>query len=135
MTRYTLPVTHRPTRDGQRVTHTHVPFFLAHEVVSHAWAMTLEGTRMDGDAMEDMAVVHVDSDFHHEVFIGEVTADVTLERIGTSSLTLVTELSQNDRPVARVTVVLAHVDPDRTYSVPLPTSRRIALEKLMKTPA
>lgn len=130
--RYELPLTHRPTRDGQQVTSAHVPFYLAMEMMAEAWGRAVNGA-CDGVLQAgDLGVVHVTSDFGREVFVGEAVIDVTLQHIGTSSLTFQLRLTQADELAVRTTAVVAQVDPSRKYAVPFSIEQRAALELLAK---
>ncbi|HMD24688.1 MAG TPA: hypothetical protein VKH61_11345, partial [Streptosporangiaceae bacterium] len=66
------------------MTSKHVPFYLALEVASQAWAATLAEYCQDLVSPMDMAVVNVTGNFFREVFVGEVDVEVALKRIGTS---------------------------------------------------
>jgi len=130
--RYELPITHRPTRDGQQVTTAHVPYYLALEMMAEAWGMAIADACQDVDGPHELGVVHVTGDFAHEVFVGEAVIDVSLEKVGTSSLTFAIELAQGGQTAARITAVVAQVDPTRRRSVPFSIEQRAALELLAK---
>jgi acyl-CoA thioesterase FadM len=126
-------MTHRPSRDGTPVATTHVPYYLALEVMSDAWAIAIF-TACDGVMQpNELGVVHVTCDFGRELFVGEATVDVSLQSLGTSSMTLSLTLSQHGHQAAAMTAVLARVDPLRLTSVPLTPAQRTALETLTST--
>jgi acyl-CoA thioesterase FadM len=126
-----MPMTHRPERDGSMIANTHVPYYLALEVAATAWGRAL--TEACGDLLgpRDLAVVHADCDFEHELFIGEAEVDVALVKLGSSSLSFSVELAQDGRRAGRVNTVLCLVDEDRVHSVPLSEPQRAALETLL----
>jgi acyl-CoA thioesterase FadM len=125
-----MTITHPPMRDGGVITSAHVPFFLALEAMADAWANALADHCSGVLAPTDLGVVHVDSDFAHEVFVGEVTIDVDLEKVGTSSLTFRVTLTQGGRRAAVMTTVLARVDSTRLHALPLSDAQRAALGTL-----
>lgn len=98
--------------------------------MSDAWARAIFDTCADVMRPDELGVVHVTSDFSHELFVGEATVEVTVQRIGTSSMTLLLTLSQDGRQAAVMTAVLARVDPLRLRSVPLTAAQRSALATL-----
>jgi acyl-CoA thioesterase FadM len=130
--RYELPLTHRPTRDGKQIRVSHVPYYLALEMMAEAWASAIDATCEGVLKPSDLGVVHVTSDFSREVFIGDSVIDVALTKIGVTSLTFHVELAQEGQKAATLTAVLAQVDPTRTYAVPLSDEQREALEGLAK---
>lgn len=123
-------MTHRPLRDGTPVTNNHVPYYLALEVMSDAWAIAIFTACAGVMAPNELGVVHVTSDFARELFVGEATVDVTLQKLGTTSMTLLLTLSQDGHQAAVMTAVLARVDPLRLKSVPFTPAQRAALETL-----
>lgn len=129
---YELPLTHRPTRDGQQVTSTHVPFYLAMETMAEAWGRAIDSNCEGVLRAGDLGVVHVTSDFGREVFVGEALVEVDLQQIGTASLTFGLRLTQHGELAVRTTVVVAQVDPTRKHSVPFSIEQHAALEVLAK---
>jgi len=126
--RYTLVAAHPPARDGRPVTSTHVPFYLALELASDAWAMTLGEHCADLLSPMDMAVVNVTSNFRRELFVGEIAVEVSLKRIGSSSVTFLLELFQAGYSV--VDFVVVQVDVPRLHAVPLTPAQRVALQTI-----
>jgi acyl-CoA thioesterase FadM len=126
-----MSMTHRPERDGSTVDAKHVPYYLALEVAADAWGTSL--TEACGDLLRprDLAVVHADCDFQHELFVGEADAVVGLVKIGSSSLRFTVDLVQGGRRAGTVNTVLCRVDTDRIHSVPLSEAQRAALETLL----
>jgi acyl-CoA thioesterase FadM len=133
--RYVVPVTHRPQRDGTIPASRHVPFYLALETASDAWALALAEHCGSVVTPGELAMVHVDSDFGRELFTGELGIEVAVRRIGRTSITVGVELFQADVPAGTVTFVLAKVDADRVHSVPLTEKQHAALESLLVLPA
>jgi acyl-CoA thioesterase FadM len=132
--RYTLLVTHPLPRDGRPVTSTHVPFYLALEFAAEAWARTLGEYCGDLISPMAMAVVNVTSNFRREVFVGEVAVEVTLKRIGTSSVTFLLELFQAGHSAGTVDFVVVQVDVPRVRAVPLTPAQRAALQTIPTSP-
>jgi acyl-CoA thioesterase FadM len=128
---YTLTMSHRPTRDLEILTYSHVPFYLALEMNSDAWAKTFDETADGLLTPAEMAVVHVDSDFRVELFTGEADFDVQLTRIGVSTLTWQVEIFQGGKSAATVTTILSRVNGKRTHSIPLTDEQRAAFEPLL----
>jgi acyl-CoA thioesterase FadM len=130
MLRFELPVTHRPDREGTVASSSHVPFYLALEITSQAWAAALAATCAGVLEPTELAVVNVTSDYRRELFVGEVSFDVTLKSFGVSSLTFGIELSQFGHSAATVSTTLVRVDANREHSVPFSTAQRDGLEEL-----
>lgn len=135
MPRYVLPITHRPERDGTAVAGSHVPFYLALEVASDAWRRTVGERCAPVLTMTDLAVVHVEADFSREMFTGELTVDVSVQRIGRTSVTVRAELAQAGASTGAVTIVFARVDAARVVSLPLTPEQRPFLEALLPAAA
>lgn len=131
MPHYRLPITHRPERDGSTSDSRHVPYFLALEVAAQAWGMALVEACGDLLGPRDLAVVHVECDFRHELFIGEVDLEVALVKLGSSSLRWHIELVQEGRRAGTVVSVVCRVDDDRVTALPLSPEQRAALEPLL----
>ncbi len=128
--RHTLVVTHPPPRDGPPVTSRHVPFYLALEAAADAWAMTLGEHCGDLLSPMAMAVVNVTSNFRRELFVGEISVEVSLKRIGTSSVTFLLELFQGGHAAGTVDFVVVQVDFLRVHPVPLTPAQRAALQTI-----
>lgn len=128
--RHTLVAAHPPARDGQPVTSNHVPFYLALELAADAWEKTLGEHCGDLLSPTDMAVVNVTSNFRHELFVGEIGVEVTLKRIGNSSVTFLLELFQSGRSAGTVDFVVVQVDLPRLHAVPLTPAQRAALQAI-----
>lgn len=126
-----MPVTHRPNRDGSAVTSRHVPYYLALEVASDAWARLLDEL---GDGLlstADVAVVHTEFDFRRELFTGELDVDVEVTRVGRSSVAFAVALYQRDLLAGTGETVVAQTDEARLVSVPLSPVQRAMLESLV----
>ena len=123
-----MTIAHRPGPVGFPVDSNHVPYYAAIEVASDAWGIALSEICGDLLVREDLAAVHVDCDFGHELFVGEVDAEVTLGKVGSSSLQFSVDLTQAGRHIGTVSTVLCRVGADRTHSVPLSDPQRAALE-------
>jgi acyl-CoA thioesterase FadM len=127
MPRYDLPVTHRPERDGSAVESRHVPYYLAAEVLSDAWARTLADLGPGVLVAKDVAVVSASFDFRREVFTGRVVVGVSIDKVGVSSVRFALTLEQDGQLAATGSTTVAQTDADRTRSVPLTDSQRAAL--------
>jgi len=128
--RVQLDVTQRPRPDGTVPASTHVPFYLALEMMFEAWRRVLATTCQDILEPRDLGVVNVTSDFGRELHVGATAFDVDLERVGTSSITFRIDVGQNGQHAATIRTTLAQVNDDRTRSVPLSPLQRAALELL-----
>lgn len=129
-----MPITHRPERDGSSIESRHVPYYLALEVAAHAWGTALVEACGDLMGPRDLAVVHVECDFRHELFIGEVDLDVTLVKVGSSSLTWHIEMGQDGQRAGSVEAVVCRVDDSRVTALPLSADQRAALDVLLGEP-
>jgi acyl-CoA thioesterase FadM len=127
-----LDISHRPHSESRSMTPRHVPFYLALEVASDAWARAL-ATTCDGILTpSDLGVVNVTSDFSHEAFTGEATFDVALERVGTTSLTFAIQIVQHGHVVGALRTTLVRVDELRDHALPWSHVQRAALEELQR---
>jgi acyl-CoA thioesterase FadM len=131
--RYSLQVAHRPERDGRLITDPHVPFFLALEAAADAWSLALAEFCEDILLPSDVGVVNVTSDFRHELFVGLLHVDVSLQSIGVSSVTFIMRLFQAEQCAGSVRLVVAKVNEARTQSVALTAVERAALETIPRT--
>lgn len=74
-------------------------------------------------------VVHMELDFHAELFGGDrVDATVEVTELGTTSFTTVVELSRDDEPVATARTVQVTQDLESGETIPVPEEWRTALE-------
>jgi acyl-CoA thioesterase FadM len=128
MPRYELPLTHRPQRDGSAVASKHVPYFLAAEVFSDAWAQTLVDLGPGLLTAMDVAVVNAHFDFSREVFTGQATVTVSIDKVGTSSITFGLQLEQQGRLAATGSTTVVQTDAGRTRAIPLSAQQRAALD-------
>jgi acyl-CoA thioesterase FadM len=129
--RYRLPVTHRPERDGTVLTFAHVPYYLALEVASPAWARMLDELGQGLLSAADVAVVRADFHFRRELFTGSVDVDVDVTRIGRTSLTFAVAMYQRDVLALKGETVVARTDEGRDGAVPLSPVQRAMLESLV----
>ncbi len=127
---YALTMTHRPLRDGSIINERHVPFYLALETAADAWLLSMREHCAGVLEPQDVAVVHVASDFRRELFTGAVEVEVALHRIGRSSITFLMEVVQAGRRAATITFVVARVDPSRVHSMAVSTDERAALQTI-----
>jgi acyl-CoA thioesterase FadM len=116
MHRVTFEMTNRPERDGTIRKSPHAAFFLIQEMAMYAWIDALAAAGNDALSAQHFAVVNIVADYGREMFTEEVTFDVSLERVGNSSLTLVIEATQRGERGATVRVVLVRVDGGRSQS-------------------
>lgn len=131
MPRYTIPLRNNPRPDAPESVSRHVPFYCAHEAAAAAW------TRAIGEACGDLldpvtqtAVVNVVSNFGRELFTGDADVVVALDRIGTTSLTLLITIEQGGVQAAEVTATLVQLDSSRVNSAPWSPAQIAALEAL-----
>jgi acyl-CoA thioesterase FadM len=126
--RYELALTHRPLRDGSAVASDHVPYYLAAEVFSDAWAQTLADLGPGVLAAKDVAVVNAHFDFAHEVFTGPAVVGVEVEQVGRTSIRFGLQLEQDGRVAATGSTTVVRTDEDRTRPLPLSQRQRSALQ-------
>ena len=84
-----------------------------------------------GEALEGYGwpVVHMEMDFHAELFAGDrVDATVEVTDVGTSSFTTEVELARDGDPVATARTVQVTQDLESGETVPVPDEWRAALE-------
>ncbi|MCW2522491.1 MAG: hypothetical protein JWO63_826 [Frankiales bacterium] len=132
MIEYPLTLSHRPSREGVVSESAHMPFFEVLELMYEAWRLALWSACEDTLLPAHLGVVHVTSDFAHEIFLGESLMRVRLVDVGTSSLRFHVELRQNGRLAASVTTVLARVNETREHSVPLSLVQRAGLDTILE---
>jgi acyl-CoA thioesterase FadM len=128
--RFVVPMRHRPGRDGTTPTSRHVPFFLAMEAASDAWKLALQQFCAPEIAPMNLAMRSVSSDFRRELFTGELTVDVEVRRIGTTSFVVGMGLEQDGDDAGDIEFVFVLVDGSRTSAVPITPAQRAALEKM-----
>jgi acyl-CoA thioesterase FadM len=129
---YDLPLTHRPMRDGSVVTSRHVPYFLAAEVLALAWATTLRDLGPGVLTSKDVAVVNAHFDFSHELFTGQATFSVEIEKLGTTSIRFGLRIEQDGKLAATGSTTVVQTDEARTRSIPLSSEQRAALERVSR---
>ncbi|NYJ03952.1 acyl-CoA thioesterase [Petropleomorpha daqingensis] len=132
MPRFVVPVQQRPGRDGTTPTSRHVPFYLAIEAASDVWQLALQQYCVPEIVPMDLAMVHVSSDFRRELFTGELTVDVEVRRIGTTSFTVGLALEQDDDDAGECEFVFALVDASRTAAIAISPAQRAVLEKMTR---
>ena len=128
---YTAPLAHRPERDGTIPGGAHVPFYLAMEYSAAAWRSLLVETCGDLLTAGDLGVVDVSAQFSREMFVGEASAEVSLVRLGSSSLGFRVVIFQDGAACAVITNVLVRLAPGRTSSLPLTPAQRAALSRVL----
>jgi len=111
----------------------HVSFHTVLEAMSYAWKSAVRDTC--GHLLEptDFGIVHVESDHPAEVFVGDSSHDVTLVKVGRTSLTFHIVLSQEGREAAIATMVVVKVNEARDSAEPLTDEERQAFEQLQRT--
>jgi acyl-CoA thioesterase FadM len=128
--RFLVDVAHRPQLDGSVWETPHLAFYEVLEAVSLTWGWVLDSTGRADLAIRNFAVVSVNSDFHSELFVGQLAIDTAVIRVGTSSLTLEAAVVQSDDTVGRVQAVLGQINGDRSSSSPLTSEQRDALDRI-----
>ncbi|PPJ33473.1 thioesterase [Nocardia nova] len=108
-----------------------MPFYLAMEYSAAAWRSLLVDVCGDLLPASELGVVDVSATFTREMFVGDVRADVELNRLGTSSLGFRVVIYQDDVACADITNVLVRLAPDRTRSLPLSAAQRAALASVL----
>jgi acyl-CoA thioesterase FadM len=104
-----------------------VPYYLAAEVFSDAWARTLADLGPGVLTARDVAVVGAQFDYSHEVFTGTAVVTVEVQKVGGSSIRFVLQLEQDGRVAAVGTTTVARTDEGRTRAIPLSEEQRAAL--------
>ena len=107
MPRYTIALRNNSGPVAPASVSRHVPFYCAHEAAGTAWNRAL--VEACGDLLDPVtqtAVVNVVSNFGRELFTGDADVVVTLDRIGTTSLTFLITIHQDGVQAAELTVVL-----------------------------
>ncbi|MFC9357808.1 hypothetical protein ACFTZB_14705 [Rhodococcus sp. NPDC057014] len=131
MPRYALPLRNNATPDAPASVSRHVPFYCVHEAAAVAWKRAL--VEACGDLLDPVtqtAVVNVVSNFGRELFTGDADVVVTLDRIGSTSLTLLITIEQDGVQAAEVTATLVQLDSSRVNSAPWSPAQIAALETL-----
>lgn len=126
--RFVMDAGHRPPHGAALNDSPHLAFYEVLGIVSLTWGEVLESAGRPDLEIGNFAVVNVVSDFHHEMFVGQLTIDVEVERIGTSSLTLKASVVQTGRETGQVRATLVQINTDRTASAPLTDEQRAALQ-------
>jgi acyl-CoA thioesterase FadM len=117
-------LTHRPLPDGTVGTHAHISFYEALEIASDAWAQLIDEVTASKLTTRDVAVVHVEADFAHELFVGDALIEVEVASVGTSSIAFELRILQSDRSAATIGITVAQIDPTRKRAVPLTAQQR-----------
>ena len=136
MPRYTIALRNNARPDAPASVSRHVPFYCAHEAAGAAWSRAL--VEACGDLLDPVtqtAVVSVVSNFGRELFTGDADVVVTVDRIGSTSLTLLITIEQDGGQAAELTAVLVHLDSSRVNSAPWSSAQIAALETLRSAPA
>jgi acyl-CoA thioesterase FadM len=128
--RFVVPMQHRPDRDGTTPATRHVPFYLALETASDAWQLALQQYCAPEIAPLDLAMVHVSSDFRRELLTGELSVDVEVRRVGTTSFVVGLALEQDGADAGDIEFTFVLVDGARTSAVPIDAAQRAVLEKM-----
>ncbi|WP_084727303.1 hotdog domain-containing protein [Rhodococcoides yunnanense] len=109
MYRSTLPLTHRPTREGTIVDDAHVPAYLALELATEAWASALHHASAGAFTAREVVIVNVASDFSRELLVGTVDVEVVVKRVGRSSVVVEVGIEQDGVRAAVASFTLVHV--------------------------
>ncbi|QTI70936.1 hypothetical protein [Gordonia polyisoprenivorans] len=96
-----------------------------------AWTTVLDATGRDDLRMPNFAVANLTSDFRREMFRTTLDYDVTLERIGNSSLALRLDVTQGGADTGTIRIVIVRIAPGRGASAGFTTDQRDALERQM----
>lgn len=82
----------------------------------------------------EFVIAHLSLDFLGEIhWPGSVTIGTGIERLGTSSFTMLQAVYQGDRPVARAETVIVQIDTATRKARPLAEATRVRLEALKLT--
>lgn len=97
----------------------HVPHYCALEAATHVWNRVLVDA-FDGelDPVTDIALVNVNSNFAGELFTEDAEIEVTVAKVGTTSVTLRVEIVQGGTRAADLSVTLVQVADGRTAARP-----------------
>jgi acyl-CoA thioesterase FadM len=107
-----------------------VPYYLAAEVFSDAWAQTLLDLGPGVLTAKDVAVVNAQFDFGREVFTGSASIVVSIEKLGVSSIQFGLQLEQDGHVAATGSTTVVQTDSARTRAIPLNERQRAALESV-----
>jgi acyl-CoA thioesterase FadM len=128
---YRRTVARRPGYDGSDRAGAHATYYLVVEAVTDAWEQVLRDLGDGVLPVNDLAVVRITFDYHHEVFVAPADFDVDVVRVGRSSVEFRVRLVQSGRLVTTAQIVLSKVNADRTASVPLSDRQRAALDTIL----
>ena len=109
MYRATLPLTHRPARDGSAVEAAHVPAYLALELASQAWADALSHASARRFTAMDVMIVNVTSNFSRELLVGIADVEVSVAKVGRSSFSVDVAIDQHGERAALASFTLVRV--------------------------
>lgn len=115
-----------PGRPGE-----HLSWIDVLEPAYDAWTAVLNATGRDDLRMPNFAVAHLASDFRREMFRTTLHYDVTVERIGNSSLTIRLDLTQGGVDTGTIRIVIVRIAPGREASAGFTAEQREALERQM----
>jgi acyl-CoA thioesterase FadM len=115
------------------VSSRHVPYYLALEVVSLAWARTLLDLGPGLLTSKEVAVVNAQFDFSRELFTGSATFGVAVQNVGSTSITFGLTIQQDGQLAARGSTTVVRTDEARTRSIELSPQQRAALEAVAST--
>ncbi|MCW2622288.1 MAG: hypothetical protein JWL64_1890 [Frankiales bacterium] len=113
------------------MTARHVPFYLALELMSDAWARLLVEGAGGALVANDVGVVAVDYVFKRELFVGDAEVDAEVAAIGRSSVAFDTAITQGGIRACSGRITVARTDEARLHSVPLSEVQRAALQPLV----
>lgn len=133
MYRSTLPLTHRPMRNGSAVEAAHVPAYLALELASQAWTNAVADSSEGLLTATQLVIVNITSNFSRELLVGTADVEVVLKRVGRSSLTVDVAIDQESERAAVATFTLVHVVGGVAH--PLSDEQRGSLASLVEDPA
>ena len=108
----------------------HISFDGALGYAQTAWMQAIADTCGDTLVPPDLGIVNVNADFRRELFAGTAVFDVSLERIGSSSVTFVVQIRQYGESAATARLTFVRVDQRRTRSLPLTAAQRASLQPL-----
>lgn len=128
-----MMLTHRPFRDGSPVDSDHVSAYLALELATHAFNDALAHATAGQVGEQDVMIAHITSNYSRELLVGEAEVEVTVEKIGRTSISLDVTIEQFGQRAAVTSFVLVRVLDGR--ACPLTDAERGAIESSLQKPS
>jgi acyl-CoA thioesterase FadM len=118
--------------DGSPLGSGHISFYGSLAYARRAWADAVSEATDGRIEPVYLFVATLDAQYPRELHTGQAEFDVTITRIGTSSLTVRVEAFQDGQSAVITTMVLVQVDPTTRASKPFDPAERAGLETLLE---